>query len=44
MSRSFHQLSYEDRVAISVLLRAGKKAIEIASQLGVHRSTISREL
>jgi len=44
MRNSFHQLSYDDRVAICTLRRAGVSQNQIAKQLHVHRSTISREL
>lgn len=39
-----HHLSRDERVALSVLLRAGHTQSACARQLGVHRSTISREL
>jgi len=37
-------LKREDRIALGALRRAGLKQTAIAKQLGVHRSTISREL
>lgn len=37
-------LTHEDRIRLAALLRAGLKQIEIARELGKHRSTISREL
>lgn len=44
MDRKFHQLTHEDRVAITTLLRAGHSKDAIAKQLGFHRSTIFREV
>lgn len=44
MSRTFKQLTHEDRVAILTLLRAGFSKQRIAKELGFHRSTIYREL
>lgn len=45
MKRSgFRQLSASDRVRIEVYLKEGKTQYEIAKTLGVHRSTISREI
>ncbi len=41
---SHHHLSRDERVALSALLRAGHSQSECARALGVHRSTISREL
>lgn len=37
-------LNRDDRIALGALRRAGLKQSAIATQLGVHRSTISREL
>ena len=37
-------LKREDRIALGALRRAGHNQSQIAAQLGVHRSTISREL
>jgi len=42
--REYRQLTEEDRIEIYAMRQAGKKQDEIASQLGVHSSTISREL
>lgn len=42
--KSYTQLNYESRIKISALLKAGLSKSEIARQLGVHRSTISREI
>jgi IS30 family transposase len=45
MKRSdFRQLSVSDRIRIEVYLKTGKTQYEIAKLLGVHRSTISREV
>jgi IS30 family transposase len=44
MSKNYTQLSLEQRYQIEALLKAGIKQKDIASQLGVHPSTISREL
>lgn len=44
MARNFKQITTEDRVAISSLLRAGISKEAIAKQLGFHRSSIYREL
>jgi IS30 family transposase len=41
---SHHHLSRDERVALAALLRAGHSQAECARILGVHRSTISREL
>lgn len=41
---TYSQLTYEQRCQISALLQAGLKQTEIASQLGCHQSTISREV
>lgn len=40
----YRQLTEEDRQRIEIWLETGLNASEIASKLGVHRSTISREL
>jgi IS30 family transposase len=40
----YQHLSHKDRVAIAVLRAVGHSLAEIASQLRVHRSTVSREL
>jgi len=42
--RSYRHLTYEERCQICVLLKRGISQTEIARELGVHRSTISREL
>lgn len=44
MGRNFKQITSEDRIAISHLLRAGISKEAISKQLGFHRSTIYREL
>lgn len=41
---SHHHLSRDERVALAALLRAGHRQAECSRILGVHRSTISREL
>jgi IS30 family transposase len=41
---SYSQLTYEKRYLIYKLLKIGFSQVEIAQQVGVHRSTISREL
>lgn len=41
---SHHHLSRDERVALAALVRAGHSQSECARQLGVHRSTVSREL
>ncbi|MEJ0053909.1 MAG: IS30 family transposase [bacterium] len=41
---SHHHLSRGERVALAAFLRTGKSRAECARLLGVHRSTISREL
>ncbi len=40
----YKQLSYDQRVEIRILLKAGLKQSQIAKLLGVHKSTICREL
>ena len=42
--KTYSQLNHEARIKISALLEAGLSQSEIARQLGVHRSTISREI
>ena len=44
MTKKYLQLSCEQRYQIEVLLKADKSQQEIAHLLGVHKSTISREL
>ncbi|WP_418615816.1 IS30 family transposase [[Ruminococcus] torques] len=39
-----HQLTRADRIKLEALKKAGLKVVEIAKQLGVHRSTIYNEL
>jgi IS30 family transposase len=41
---SYTQLTYEQRYQIKALLKMGHNQTQIASAIGVHRSTISREL
>ena len=42
--REYQQLTEEDRIEIYAMKQAGKKQNKIAAKLGVHPSTISREL
>lgn len=42
--RSYRHLTYEERCQICVLVKRGVSQTEIAREIGVHRSTISREL
>jgi IS30 family transposase len=44
MGRCYPHITYEQRISISTLKRAGKRVAEIVEQLGLHRSTIYREL
>jgi IS30 family transposase len=44
MSKNYNQLSFEQRYQIEALVKAGIKQKDIALQLKVHASTISREL
>lgn len=44
MSKGYHQLTYELRCQIYALLGSGESFASIAHQLGVHRSTIGREI
>lgn len=44
MARRFKQLTKADRLKIEALDKAGRKVKEIAEQIGVHQSTIYREL
>lgn len=39
-----HQLTFADRITLEALTKAGHRVVEIAEQLGVHRSTIYKEL
>ena len=41
---SYSHLTTTDRIKIETYLDLGLKPCQIASKLGVHRSTISREL
>ncbi len=42
--RTYTQLTQEQRYQIWALMKTGKNQTEIAQQLHVHKSTISREL
>ncbi len=42
--REYGQLTEEDRIEIYAMKQAGKKQNKIAAELGVHPSTVSREL
>jgi len=42
--KSYKQLAYEQRYQISFMLKMGCSQTDIAKEMGVHRSTISREL
>jgi IS30 family transposase len=42
--RKYRRLARQDRITIERRLEQGKKKIEIAEELGVHRSSISREI
>ncbi len=42
--REYRQLTDEDRIEIYAMKQAGKQQNEIADELGVHPSTVSREL
>ena len=42
--REYRQLTEEDRIEIYAMKQAGKEQNKIAVKLGVHPSTISREL
>ena len=44
MARRFKQLTKAERLKIEALNNAGHKPADIAKQIGVHRSTIYREL
>ena len=44
MARRFKQLTKADRLKIEALVKAGHGKEEIADQIGVHISTIYREL
>ena len=42
--KSYQQLAYEQRYQISFMLKMGIRQTDIAKEIGVHRSTVSREL
>ena len=42
--KHYHQLTQEQRYGIYTLLKTGQTQTKIAKVLGVHKSTISREL
>ena len=42
--REYKQLTKEERIEIYAMMQAGKQQIMIAADLGVHPSTVSREL
>ena len=42
--KGFHQLKWEDRIRLEMLLRQGHSKSEVARQLGVNRSTVYNEL
>jgi len=44
MPEGYHHLTYEERCQIYALMQSGLSQAAIARQLGVHRSTIKREL
>ena len=44
MGKEFHHLTYNDRLKIEALNQAGHSATEIAKIIGVHMTTIYREL
>src|SRR3990167_7836221 len=44
MAKSYRHLTYEQRCQIDILKASGESPIKIAQILGVHRSTITREL
>ena len=41
---SYKQLAYEQRYHIFSMMRIGLSQTKIANEIGVHRSTVSREL
>ena len=43
MPKGYHHLAYEQRCQIYALLKRGTSKIQIAKDIGVHQSTISRE-
>lgn len=44
MSERYYQLTQEQRYKLEAYLESGKNQTQIAGLLGVHKSTISREL
>jgi IS30 family transposase len=44
MPNNYHHLGSDQRYRIEAFLKAGMSQKEIATQIGVHPSTISREL
>ena len=44
MTKNYFQLTLAQRYQIEALKKAGCKQIDIAKTIGVHKSTISREL
>lgn len=42
--KNYHRLTLDQRVTIFCMIGKGKKQIEVARELGCHRSTISREI
>lgn len=44
MTTNYSHLSQEQRYQIEALLRTGKTQVQIASLVGCHKSTVSREL
>jgi IS30 family transposase len=42
--RNYRQLTQEQRYQIHALMKAGFNQTEIASELGVHKATVSREM
>jgi transposase, IS30 family len=44
MTKKYNQLTLEQRYMIEAYIKAGKSQIEIALLIGVHKSTVSREL
>ena len=44
LMREYRQLTEEDRIEIYAMKQAGKEQNKMAAELGVHPSTISREL
>ena len=41
---NYHHISYEDRIQIKAYLNCGLNMAQIANKIGVHKSTISREI